>query len=168
MQPKIRTENPADGPAVSAVIRQAFGGDDEVRLVERLRDGGWTRLALVAELDRQIVGHLLFSELSIVTSSGTVTALALAPLAVLPEYQSQGIGTALTHHGLDLCRQQGHAIVIVLGHPHYYPRFGFSAQLARPLDTPYAGDSFMALELVPGAVTGIRGRVEYPPPFSEV
>ncbi len=164
---KIRVEIPDDGQAIAHVIRQAFAREDEVRLVERLRDGGWTRVSLVAALDGQVVGQVLFSELPIVTPSGTVAALALAPLAVLPAYQSEGIGHELTRRGLDVCQEQGHTIVIVLGHPHYYPRFGFSAELARPLESPYAGESFMALELVPGALEGIRGRVAYPPPFAE-
>lgn len=163
----IRAEKPADAGAISNVIRRAFGRDDEARLVELLRKGGWGRVSLVAELDAQVVGQVLFSELSIVTSSGPIGAVALAPLAVLPEHQSQGIGTELTRRGLDVCREEGHAIVIVLGHPHYYPRFGFSAELARRLESPYAGDAFMALELAAGALEGIRGRVEYPPPFGE-
>jgi putative acetyltransferase len=167
MQPEICVESPADGPAISHVIRQAFGRDDEVRLVERLRDGGWMRVSLVAASDRQVVGHVLFSELPIVTPSSTAAAVALAPLAVLPGYQSRGIGSALVRRGLNDCRQQGHTIVIALGHPQYYPRFGFSAELARRLESPYAGESFMALELIPGALDGIRGRVEYPPPFGE-
>ncbi|MEX0675837.1 MAG: N-acetyltransferase [Pirellulales bacterium] len=163
----IRVENPDDGPAISRVNRLAFGRQDEARLAERLREGGWARISLVAQLDAQIVGHLLFSHLPIVTPAGTICALALAPLAVLPEHQSQGIGSELVGRGLDICRRQGHTIVIVLGHPHYYPRFGFSAELARPLESPYAGESFMALELIPGALEGVSGRVEYPPPFGE-
>ena len=111
------------------------------------------------------MGHVLFSALPIVTERETVDSLALAPVAVLPEFQNRGVGSQLIRTGLDLCRRQGHRIVIVLGHPTYYPRFGFSAALAKPLESPYAGDSFMALELVDGALQGIQGRVEYPPPF---
>ena len=125
-------------------------------------------MSLVAVADGQLVGHILFSDLPIVTPDGVVPALALAPLAVLPERQRQGVGIALTEQGIEACRQMGARIVIVLGHPEYYPRFGFSAELARPLESPYAGASFMALELVPGALAGVRGQVEYPPPFSQV
>lgn len=164
----IRPETPADRSAIFDVVRRAFGKQDEALLVDRLRDGGWLRLSLVAEDEGQLVGHLLFSELAIVGETGTLAGLALAPLAVIPERQSQGIGSQLTRRGLELCRQAGHRFVIVLGHPHYYPRFGFSAELARPLESPYAGDAFMALELVPGALGGVRGRVEYPPPFSQL
>jgi putative acetyltransferase len=163
----IRVENTDDGPDIARVHRLAFDGRHEARLVERLREGGWARVSLVAQIDGPLVGHLLFSDLPIVTAAGTIAALALAPLAVLPEYQSQGIGSELLRRGLDMCRQQGHTIVVVLGHPHYYPRFGFSPELARRLESPYAGESFMALELIPGALEGISGRVEYPPPFGE-
>jgi putative acetyltransferase len=87
-------------------------------------------------------------------------------MAVLPERQRQGIGSALVQKGLEACRQQGHRIVVVLGHSHFYPRFGFSPRLAAHLESPFSGgDSFMAVELVPGALDGVVGRVQYPPPF---
>lgn len=93
-------------------------------------------------------------------------ALALAPMAVLPELQNRGIGSALVQKGLEVCRQLGYKIVIVVGHPAFYPRFGFSPKLAANLESPFSGgDSFMALELVPGALDGVAGRVQYPPPF---
>lgn len=167
MQLVIRAEKPADGPAISYVHRRAFARDDEARLVEHLREGRFARVSLVAEIDSRVTGHVLFSDLSIVTATGVQPALALAPLAVLPEYQSQGIGSELVRQGLDACRSAGHTIVIVLGHPHYYRRFGFSPELALRLESPYAGESFMALELLPGALVGITGRVEYPPPFGD-
>ena len=154
--------------AIRAVNRLAFGGDDEARLVDALRDGGYARLSLVAEIDRQIVGHILFSDLLIVTPAETVPALALAPMAVLPDHQRQGIGSELVRRGLAVCRELGHSIVIVLGHPDFYPRFGFSAELASKLQSAYSGDSFMALELVAGALGGRDGEVLYPPPFGEL
>lgn len=86
-------------------------------------------------------------------------------MAVVPEYQRQGIGSELVRRGLDVCRDQGHRIVVVLGWPHFYPRFGFSAELTRALESPFSGESFMAIELVPGSLDGVIGRVEYPPPF---
>lgn len=164
---QIREEQVADRAAIFNVVQRAFEQDAEARLVDRLRDGGYARLSLVAEIAGQIVGHVLYSDLRIIGPSGTTPALALAPMAVVPERQSQGIGSALIRQSLELCRERGHKIVIVLGHQHYYPRFGFSAELAKPLESPYAGDSFMALELAPGALTDVQGRVEYAPPFAE-
>src|SRR6516225_4108610 len=126
----IRIETTNDRSSILEVHRQAFGGDDEGRLVDLLRDGGFARLSLVAEQDDQIVGHIFFSELAIVSDQGSLPALALAALAVLPEHQRRGLGTMLVQEALRLCRSSGHRIVIVVGHPEYYPRFGFSAKLA--------------------------------------
>ncbi len=150
MEIATRTEQPGDLEAIRTINRRAFGQDDESRLVDVLRSQGYLRLSLVAEVAGQTVGHVLFSALPIETNRGRVDSLALAPVAVLPEFQNRGVGSQLIREGLDQCRRQGHWIVIVLGHPAYYERFGFSAELARPLESPYAGDSFMALELVAG------------------
>jgi putative acetyltransferase len=161
----IREETPADHPAVRELNRLAFGQDDEANLVDALRAGQYTRLSLVAEQNRAVIGHLLFSRLPIETAAGTVEALALAPVAVLPERQRQGVGSQLIRDGLTMCRQRGHQIVVVLGHAEYYPRFGFSAALAERLRSPFPGPHLMALELVPGALDGVEGEVRYPPPF---
>jgi putative acetyltransferase len=152
--------------------RLAFGGGEaEARLVDRLRDGGFARVSLVAELNGRVVGHILFSELPVMTRQGTVVpALALAPMAVLPEFQRQGIGSALVRTGLERCRELGgYGVVFVLGHLDFYPRFGFLADLARSVESPYAGEHFMAVELEPGAMAQLKGgRVEYPSPFEEL
>jgi predicted N-acetyltransferase YhbS/ubiquinone/menaquinone biosynthesis C-methylase UbiE len=165
MDVKVRLENADDLEAIRDVNRLAFGQEDEARLVDALRAGGYARLSLVAEEGGRVVGHLLFSDLPIETRGGTVHALALAPLAVIPARQRQGIGTLLVREGLRLCAERGHRVVVVLGHPAYYPRFGFSARLAQRLEAPFAGEAFMALELVPGALQGVAGAVRYPPPF---
>jgi putative acetyltransferase len=165
----IRPETTADQEAIRHVNRLAFGQDAEARLVDALREGGYVRLSLVAEWDGQVVGHILFRDLPIITKAGTVPALALAPMAVLPEFQRQGIGSALVQRGLEVCREQGHRIVIVLGHPAYYPRFGFSVKLAESLSSPFGGgESWMTLELVPGALADVAGKVQYPPPFNDL
>lgn len=164
----IRDETRADFAAIREVVAAAFGQDAETRLVDALRDQGYSRVALVAEAGGNVVGYALFSDLPIETASGTLAALALAPMAVLPGCQRRGIGSRLIREGLRLAAERGHRIVVVLGHRDYYPRFGFSVELARPLASPYAGDSFMALELVTGALAGVRGEVRYPPPFSEL
>jgi putative acetyltransferase len=166
MSALIRPETSADHESIRHVNRVAFGQDDEARLVDALREGGYVRVSLVAEAGGQVVGHILFSDLPIITGAGTVPALALAPMAVLPEFQNQGIGSALVQKGLEACRQQGHRIVVVLGHAHFYPRFGFSPKLAAHLESPFSGsDSFMAVDLAPGALDDVAGQVQYPPPF---
>lgn len=165
MNTSVRAETPQDLEAIRDVNRQAFGREDEARLVDSLRDGGYARLSLVAEEGGRVAGHVLFSDLPIVMEKGTLHALALAPLAVLPTRQRQGIGSRLVREGLRACAEAGHTVVVVLGHADYYPRFGFSARLAERLRAPFSGPSFMALELVPGALAYVTGEVRYPPPF---
>src|SRR5262245_18227528 len=142
----IRKEAVADHPAIAEVNRRAFRGDNETKLIGDLRDGGFVRLSLVAEVEGEIVGHILFSHLPILTETAVVEALALAPVAVLPSHQRRGIGTRLVDEGLSACREAGHQIVVVLGHSNFYPMFGFSAKLAAPLSSRFSGgDSWMAL-----------------------
>jgi putative acetyltransferase len=166
MSPIIRPETTADHEAIRQVNRIAFGGQDEARLVDALREGGYVRVSLVAEEDGLVVGHILFSALTIATPQGNIEPLALAPMAVVPSHQRKGIGSSLVREGLRACREAGHRIVIVVGHPEFYPRFGFSAKRAEPLGSQYSGPAFMAVELVSNALQGIEGEVRFPPPFN--
>jgi putative acetyltransferase len=117
---------------------------------------------LVAEADGEIVGHILFNRMK---TEPTKFIAGLGPLAVAPSHQSAGIGAALSRAGIEACRTLGVEAVVVLGHPPYYPRFGFSAGAATKVISPFAGNpAFMALELVPGALsTPIK--VDYPAAF---
>ena len=155
----------ADDSAIRRLYDDAFGGPSESRLIEDLRAAGLDAVELVAVENDDIVGHILFSVLATTIDRQAVPALALAPMAVRPDRQRQGIGSVLVHAGLRLARERDWRAVIVLGHKEYYPRFGFSAALARPLEAPFSGDAFMALELEPGALRGEKGRVTYPPAF---
>ena len=161
----IREETPEDFPAIREVNALAFGTAEEAELVDRLRADGDVLVSLVACDGGDVVGHILFSALPIETAGRTVRAAALAPMAVRPERQRQGFGSALVRRGLEACRALGVEAVVVLGHPAYYPRFGFSAETARHLEAPFSGPAFMALELTPGALDGVSGRVRYPPAF---
>lgn len=161
----IRAERDADHPPIRAVNEAAFGGREEADLVEALRADAAVLLSLVAEIDGHIVGHVLFGRMAIETPAGVVPAVALAPMAVLPGHQRQGIGSQLVRAGLDRVRGLGERIVIVVGHPGFYPRFGFSSGTARFLDGPFARESFMALELEPDALHDVRGPVRYPAAF---
>jgi len=165
MKSIVRHETDSDFGAIRKVNCLAFSQNDESDLVDSLRDGGFAELSMVAEIDDRVVGHVLFSRLEIISEHATIAALALAPMAVLPDFQGQGIGSQMIQIALDQCRDEGHAIVIVLGHPNYYPRFGFSTALAKPLESIYAGDSFMAMELVLGSLQGVTGSVRYSKPF---
>ena len=165
----IRPETAEDYAAIHEVNLLAFGQEVEPRLVEALRrlPDFIPELSLVAIEAGQVVGHILFSPFVIETKDGTVPALTLAPLAVRPEFQNQGIGSQLVRDGLERCRDLGHRIVVVVGHPNYYPRFGFSPARARGLEAPFPvpDEAFMVLELAPGALDGVAGTVRFPPPF---
>jgi putative acetyltransferase len=166
---KIRQERPGDAGAIRAVQLAAFGQPGEADLVETLRESGDAVVSVVAEDHGRIVGHVLFSRLTIHGAGGRIVpALALAPMAVAPERQRQGVGSALLTESLRECRVRGERLVIVVGHVDFYPRFGFSRERAAHLDSEFQCEAFMALELEPGALTGVSGRVEYPPPFGRL
>jgi putative acetyltransferase len=163
----IRPVTADDHPSIRHIAQSAFAGTDEVKLVDALRTGGWVIAELVAEVDDQIVGHVLFSRIALATQTRRISLVSLAPVAVLPDYQKQGIGSRLIRSGLKQLQDQGESVVVVLGHPEYYPRFGFSAELAQSLHSPFSGKpAWMALEIHSGALKDIQGQVEYSPPFS--
>ncbi|HYG61865.1 MAG TPA: N-acetyltransferase [Thermoanaerobaculia bacterium] len=169
---EIRPEQPEDVPAVHQVNSAAFGREEEARLVDLLWEAGAVVASLVA-VDKvgdagEVVGHILFSP---VTLDGCDRSIAgLAPMAVLPGRQRDGIGSALVERGLAACRDAGIEAVVVLGHPEYYPRFGFvpASRFGLGCEYPVPDEVFMALELTPGALAGCRGTVRYRPEFSQV
>jgi putative acetyltransferase len=145
----IRPACAGDHDAIRAVVTAAFGQPDEAALVDALRADGDALVELVVEEDDAVVGHVLFSPLA--TDTGARFA-ALAPLSVAPDHQRDGLGTMLMQVGHELCRAAGVEALIVLGHPDYYPRVGYSAAAAKTVTAPFAGPSFMALALRPGAL----------------
>jgi len=166
----IRSEKTADFPAIQALNKVAFGQENEARLVNLLRqsDTFIPALSLVAMMDDIIVGHILFTKIKIKDEQENVfESLALAPMAVQPALQKQGIGEQLIRYGLKKAKALGYQSVIVLGHEHYYPKFGFVPaekwQIKAPFDVP--SNVFMALELVKDGLKGISGTVEYPKEF---
>lgn len=165
----IETEQPGDVEAIHAVHEEAFGRPGEAILVEQIRalPEFDPRLSLVARINGQVVGHVLFSGIEILTPRGPRPALALAPLAVLPTYQRRGVASGLVLRGLGACKTLGHDIVVVLGEPGYYSRFGFERAAEYGIHAPFEvpEDAFMLLELSPAALTGVRGMVRYSKPF---
>ena len=139
----IRERIPADDASIAALNDAAFGGRYESRLVAELREAGLAAIELVADEHSEIVGHILFSALSVVSGDRSARALALAPMSVRPARQRSGIGSALVRRGLDIARDRAWQAVIVVGHAGYYPRFGFSPALAGRLKAPFSGASFM-------------------------
>jgi putative acetyltransferase len=160
-------ERPQDRAAIRFVNEQAFRRRDEADLIDKLRIQNVVLASFIAEHKKQVVGHILFSRMSIEAAGliSPVPAVALAPVAVLPEQQRQGIGGKLIEHGLDWLRVEGEQVVIVLGDPEYYPRFGFSTDKARALASPFPPEAFMALDLYPRVLDGVHGQVKYPDAF---
>ncbi len=167
----VRQEMPQDAASITRINLAAFPGPAEACLVETLRQNDKVSLSLVALIDGRLVGHILFSPMEIVSSTGeTFRAVGLGPVAVLPEVQQQGVGTALCQTGLAMCREAGQKAALVLGHPTYYPRFGFlpaaSFQITCAYEVP--AEAFMALELQEGALDGVSGVAHYQPEFDGV
>ncbi|MHC4079739.1 MAG: GNAT family N-acetyltransferase [Planctomycetota bacterium] len=166
--PSIRFEQGGDEAAIAHVNTAAFGQAQEARIVDQLREVADPYISLVALFEDCIVGHVLITPVTIRGETSCSEALGLGPMAVLPEHQRRGVGSALARAGLDACRRRSHFVVFVLGHPDYYPRFGFRP--APPLGLRFRSaeydPAFMVAELVPGALAGRTGWVEYLPPFA--
>ncbi|HKQ77999.1 MAG TPA: N-acetyltransferase, partial [Blastocatellia bacterium] len=147
-----------------------FGRPAEADLVDALRRNGKAAISLVAEDDGRVVGHILFSAVTIQSKETGWTGIGLAPLAVIPERQNQRIGSALVEHGLRRCREEGYPFVVVLGHANYYPRFGFVSASKFGIKSEYdvADEVFMVMELREGALIECAGVVKYQPEFDEV
>jgi putative acetyltransferase len=158
----IRSMHPRDKPAAQSVHRQAFGGDDEARLVALLAQRGKDVISLVAEQDGRVAGHIVFSPATIdwpgEPGRAPIAGLGLAPVAVLPQMQRQGIGSALVTAGLAACRERAAEFVVLVGHPEYYPRFGFEPAGSCGLSCAFgAGPAFQILWLgkQPRALGGV-------------
>ena len=161
---QVRAAESNDASDIRAIHVAAFPTTAEADLVERLEAGGDAAISLVAEAEGRVVGHVLLSRMRVEAADGPVRALALAPVAVLPERQRRGIGGLLVRAALDGARAEGEAMAFVLGDPAYYARFGFSAEAAARFSSPYAGPHLMAARLG-DAPTG-AGKADYPPAFA--
>lgn len=170
MKPIIRQEMISDNSIVFRINQLAFGREDEAHLVDRLRKSSAfvPELSLVAVNGAELVAYLLFTKIQIINVQHDVhNSLALAPVAVLPSHQNHGIGSQLIRYGLDKARILGFKSVIVLGHEHYYPRFGFEPAVKWQIFPSFkvSASAFMALELQPKALNGVRGTVKYDKAF---
>ncbi len=173
----IRKEIPKDHNWVIELTAKAFetmpfSEGDEDKLVARLRNapGFIPELSLVAELDGLIVGHILFTPLVIDNGQQQFESLVLGPVSVLPEFQKQGIGGKLIRAGHQKAVELGFRSVILIGHPEYYPRFGYKPASTWGIKTHYelpSDDVFMAVELTEGALKNVSGMVIFPPEFGE-
>jgi len=158
----IRPEQPSDLAAIHAINTAAFETEDEAILVDTLRVQADPVVSLVAELNGELVGHILCSP---VTLSGheDILMMGLAPMAVVPEHQHMGIGSALVFAGIEACRQLGMKAIVVLGHPAYYPKFGFMASSRYGIVSEYDVPEgvFMVLEIKEDVLNGKSGTISY-------
>ncbi len=165
----IRFEHRGDEAQICDVNLRAFGRNEEAELVNVLRESYPERVSLVAELDKRIVGHALFTPATIEDGETKVVGATLAPLAVLPEYQKTGIGSALMRAGLEAMRGASQPFVVLVGHPTYYPRFGFERASKYGLVCEYGqvpDDAFMIIVLDAPSLQGVKGTVRFPPEFA--
>lgn len=160
---EYRYERPEDISAIRHVHLAAFETKTEANLVDSLRDHDEHMISMVALEFNKIVGHILFSPVTIATGGSVATLLGLAPMAVLPEYQRQGVGSSLVEKGLDECVKKDFPAVVVLGYPLFYRRFGFVSSIKYGIISEYdvPPDVFMILEMHPGALNGIYGTAKY-------
>ncbi len=165
----IRNEEEKDWAAVHALNASAFETSAEANLVDALRERAQPVVSIVAENNKKVVGHIMFSPISL-TGHPDIKIMGLAPMAVAPEHQRKGIGSALVRVGLERCKQLGFGAVVVLGHPEYYPRFGFSQSSRFGIGCEYEvpEEVFMVMELQPGYLHGKSGTVKYHAAFSNV
>ena len=166
----IREETAEDFPIVFDINTRAFETDEEARLVNLLRRKARPVVSLVAERDNTILGHIMFSPVTVDDEAAGGRTMGLAPMAVHPDFQKQGVGSKLVHAGLDACRALRTELVFVLGHPDYYPRFKFkpAADSRFHYTDPKLDEFFFVLELTKGAATGISGEVCYHPSFDQL
>ena len=160
----IRREQPGDIAGVRRANELAFGQPEEAGIVDAMRQACDDLLSLVALRDGQVVGHILFSPATVEGGEGVVTGMGLAPMAVLPEHQRQGIGTKLAESGLAILRDRGCPFVIVLGHPEYYPRFGFTPASSHGVKSQWEGvpdEAFMILVMDESKLRGVSGQARY-------
>lgn len=171
MNIEIRQESPHDQEAIYHLLFKAFGQKDEADLVDKLRNSSSfvKELSLVATNKEIIVGYILFTKVILESKDSEHSgSLALAPVAVLPDFQLTGIGSMLIEAGLKEAKNLKYKSVIVLGHEHYYPKFGFIPASKRGIRCPFnvSDNSFMILELVENGLEGISGTVKYDKAFS--
>ncbi len=170
LQLHVRPETQADFDAVRHINEAAFETPAEAKLVDALRVSVAPFISLVAERDGDVLGHILFTPVTVDFGDTPWSALGLAPMAVAPANQRQGIGSALVRSGLAECRRIDQPVVFVLGHPEYYPRFGFvpAPPLGLTCEYPVPDDVFMVAELEPGALKDRTGLVRYAPAFNDL
>lgn len=166
----IREEQSSDIEKIYKVNTEEFESKAEANLVNALRNSGCKFISLVAEIESEVVGHILFTPVELTENKNNLKIMGLAPMAVLSQFQNRGIGSKLVSAGLEICKSQGSDAVAVLGHPAYYPKFGFTPSVNFDIKSEYdvPTDVFMILELVPEALKDHKGIIKYHEEFNNV
>jgi putative acetyltransferase len=166
----IRLEQETDRQQIRTINTRAFDTSAEANLVDILRRSGVPLISLVAEENGQLIGHILFSPITLQGQTDAPAIAGLGPMAVLPDWQGQGVGGHLVTAGLKYCSEAGYDAVVVLGHPEYYPRFGFVPASRFNIKSEYEvpDEVFMLKELKPATLTGIEGIIQYHEAFNQV
>ncbi len=167
----IRKEKASDNEKIWKVNAEAFESEAEANLVNALRDSGIPFISLVAEKNEEmIVGHILFTPVDLIGDDSGLKIIGLAPMSVLPKFQKKGIGSQLIKTGIENCSTQGYDAVVVLGHPEYYPRFGFVSSIKYGIKSEYDApeDAFMVLELKENSLKDKNGIIKYHAAFGSV
>ena len=167
---KIREEELADTEAIWNINADAFETEAEANLVNVLRDSGCPFISLVAETDNKAVGHILFTPVELTGNKNKLKIIGLAPMAILQKYQNKGIGSKLVKKGIEYCKSKDYDAIAVLGHPGYYPKFGFVPSITYGIKSEYEvpDEAFMILELVPNSLKDHQGIIKYHELFNSV
>ena len=166
----IRKEQPGDIDEIWAVNTEAFGSEAEANLVNTLRKTGIPYISLVCEIKRILVGHILFTPVELIGDTSGLRITGLGPMAVIPELQNRGIGSSLVRAGVQQSKAESYDAIVVLGHPGYYPRFGFAPSMKFNISSEYdvPDEMFMILELKNGSLRGKRGIIRYHDAFGKL
>ena len=159
----IRIEKSTDVDKIWNINAEAFETEAETNLVNALRDSGVSYISLVAEKDNELVGHILFTPVELVGDDTGLKLMGLAPMSVVPKVQNRGIGSVLVEAGIEQCVSKGFDAIAVLGHPEYYPKFGFVPSVKYDIKSEYdvPDEAFMMLELTKGSLQGKQGSIKY-------
>ena len=169
----LRAATADDADAIDNITRRAFNGDIEAKLIKSLtRNNCYDPQLSIVAVDKEsnnIIGHCLFSYVTILDNDQSRTQLALAPVSVDPLYQGRGVGSDLIRHGVQIAKQLEYTIILVLGHVEFYTRLGFSVEMGKRVQCEYNGEHFMAMELKQGALPSSHLlRAEYTQPFKDL
>jgi putative acetyltransferase len=167
----IRNERPDDIKGIWKINSEAFESELEAKLVNTLRNSDTPYVSLVYEENNELMGHILFTRVELAGDTSGLRIMGLGPMAVAPKFQTKGIGSSLVKVGIQHLKSEGYDAIVVLGHPNYYPRFGFEDASKYGIESQWEevpGEAFMVLELKNKGLKGKQGTIKFNEAFSSV